>query len=415
MKIGSVVRKYNIPVNRIYFYINNGLLVPPRHNNQYDFDERTLDDLNNILDLKQMGFSLSTIHRILSLKRLSNYRAKDDYEELLHLLHNQRNELELKEQELRESRARIDKLIMSIKEAYQAPVLRKSGLPIKLLPLLCCPICGNEFSWEDVVMNQRDLFQAHVTCGCGYSANVKDGIFETGNTNTSPYDKPDTSRAAYRSLPSITVSLFEHSNKWLESAILRFGKHGNVWLESYVNAYFFFHNHLHLLNEQDTLIVVDKFPETLRSYKALIDLQNPTCSILYIADASLSLPIRKKMVDCNMDFFATNEFNFYQEGFLLDSLHTYLKENANLFGAYFSFGYRSKELNEVFKNYPTLARSSFSSKWFYKELQKNAVIIDILGNKQTEFNNASSSDNQTYHLKGEAFESMPYWARFTRI
>ena len=38
MKIGSVVRKYNIPVNRIYFYINNGLLVPSRHNNQYDFD-----------------------------------------------------------------------------------------------------------------------------------------------------------------------------------------------------------------------------------------------------------------------------------------------------------------------------------------------------------------------------------------
>ena len=42
MKIGQVVQRYGIPVNTLYFYINNGLLVPPRRNSQYVFDAHTL-------------------------------------------------------------------------------------------------------------------------------------------------------------------------------------------------------------------------------------------------------------------------------------------------------------------------------------------------------------------------------------
>ena len=54
MKIGQVVREYGIPVNSLYFYIHNGLLVPPRKNHQYLFDERTIADLQWILELKEL-------------------------------------------------------------------------------------------------------------------------------------------------------------------------------------------------------------------------------------------------------------------------------------------------------------------------------------------------------------------------
>ena len=71
MKIGQVSRRYGISRDNLYYYINYGLLVPPRRNNQYVFDDDTLQDLEWILELKNMEYSLAEIHRILSLRRIS--------------------------------------------------------------------------------------------------------------------------------------------------------------------------------------------------------------------------------------------------------------------------------------------------------------------------------------------------------
>ena len=132
-------------------------------------------------------------------------------------------------------------------------------------------------------MNQRYVFQGELNCSCGYSAAIREGILHTGNVNTSPYDKPDTTRELYRDLPSLTLSLFEQSYRWLERCISSTASHGKVWLEGYVNAWFFFHNHLSLLNSEDSLIVLDKFPETLAAYKEVIENQGSTCDILYLS------------------------------------------------------------------------------------------------------------------------------------
>ena len=82
MKIGQVVQRYGIPVNTLYFYINNGLLVPPRRNSQYVFDPHTLEELEWLLELKELEFPLKTIHRLLSLRRISNFCSEEDREEL---------------------------------------------------------------------------------------------------------------------------------------------------------------------------------------------------------------------------------------------------------------------------------------------------------------------------------------------
>lgn len=71
MRIGKVSEKYHISVDNIYYYINYGLLVPPKPRGQYVFDEQTVRDLEWILGLKELDFSLREIHVILSLKRIS--------------------------------------------------------------------------------------------------------------------------------------------------------------------------------------------------------------------------------------------------------------------------------------------------------------------------------------------------------
>lgn len=71
MRIGKVSELYHISVDNLYYYIKYGLLVPPRPKGQYVFDQATLKDLEWILELKELDFSLREIHIILSLKRVS--------------------------------------------------------------------------------------------------------------------------------------------------------------------------------------------------------------------------------------------------------------------------------------------------------------------------------------------------------
>ena len=42
MRIGKVSELYHISVDNLYYYINYGLLVPPRPKGQYLFDQATL-------------------------------------------------------------------------------------------------------------------------------------------------------------------------------------------------------------------------------------------------------------------------------------------------------------------------------------------------------------------------------------
>lgn len=72
MKIGQVAQRYGISRDNLYYYINYGLLVPPRMDKQYVFDDETLSDLERILELKELGFTLAEIHHILSLFRISD-------------------------------------------------------------------------------------------------------------------------------------------------------------------------------------------------------------------------------------------------------------------------------------------------------------------------------------------------------
>ncbi len=93
MKIGEVSRKYGISKDKLYFYINSGLLVPPKQNTQYVFNAETLSDLETILSLKTMDYSLKEIHRILSLHRISGVGNPQDRIELLRIYQAKRAEI----------------------------------------------------------------------------------------------------------------------------------------------------------------------------------------------------------------------------------------------------------------------------------------------------------------------------------
>ncbi|MCH3951287.1 MAG: MerR family transcriptional regulator [Acidaminococcus sp.] len=407
MKIGQVVREFGIPVNSLYFYINNGLLVPPKKNNQYIFDERTIADIQWILELKELDFPLKTIHRLLSLRRISNLCTEADINELKSIYREQAETLKAKEAKLSRARRILQDKLAALEQREFSRA--DSGVPLVMLPLLCCPHCGGELMLDHVSMSQKYVFHADLSCACGYEAAIRNGILETKNKNTSLYDKPDTTQELYRDLPSKTLSLFEQSYHWMEERITSDGGSEHVWLESYVTAWFFLHNHLHLLHKNDSLIVVDKFPETLQAYKKVIEEQGVPCPILYIADASMQPPVKKHCIDRSMDFFASNEHSFYHDNFYLDQMHSYLRSDCRLYGVYFFFHKAPKSMHKYLSMYPGASEHNFNIHWFEEALERHYKVVEMADCGYS----LDSGDNLGlgFHVPGEELHLEAYEAK----
>ncbi|MDL2217915.1 MerR family transcriptional regulator [Christensenellaceae bacterium OttesenSCG-928-M15] len=407
MRIGEVSKRYGIPINNLYFYINYGLIVPPRPGGQYVFDEKTLADIQLLLELKEMEFPLKTIHRILSLFRVSQLEDQQDIDDLRYLYLQQLEVLKEKGDRLEKSMDTLRAKISSLEARLEAPS-RQGGVPLSMLHMLCCPQCGGGLSLSDVEMNQLHIYSGKLACACGYRAVIQDGIFCTPNRNTSLHDKPEVTRSLYKDLPPPLISLFQSSYNRMTEHLRAIGTKNKVILESYINAWFFLHNHQHILERGCKLIILDKFPETLLYFKNLIDRQNRNFDILYIADSGVAPPLQKGIVDINVDFFAFNEHNFYHHTFWADHLRPYLKDGAYAVGTYFYFenGYRS--MRRLMKEYPESYHENFHKEYFLKSMEKNFHMLEMEDAGYT----TESGENLgfSFHVAGEKMFLLPYLA-----
>lgn len=372
MKIGKVAKKYDLSNDTLHYYINYGLLVPPKINTQYDFDAQTLADLERILELKALSFSLKEIHRIISLNRISGFQSFEDTNELIEIYQNKKDE-RIQELGLEEKRiSTLNEKIVTLRFNISKPTPSK-GVPVNMLHLLCCPDCSSELEILNAKMDASSIESADLTCHCGYKARIDKGILITENKANSIYDKPDINRELYKDLPSSLISLFQKSYNHMISHIQYLDLKNKVVLETYVNAYFFMHNHIEYLDPNAKYIVVDKYPETLLMYKKLIEDSGSNLIILYIADSSLNLPIKKNSVDLNLDFFATNEHQFYKHSFLPIELKPYMKPNGNCLGTYFYFANGFKSMKNLINLYPESDVHNFSRPHFFDSIKEGTI------------------------------------------
>lgn len=406
MRIGKVSELYHISVDNLYYYINYGLLVPPRPRGQYLFDEPTLRDLEWILELKDLDFSLREIHMILSLKRVSGLADAQDVEELKAIYEGKRDFCTQELSRITQVIERLDKKIEAL-DHIKASSPIKTGVPIVSLPHLCCPVCQKSFTLTDVEMDSRFLYHGTLSCSCGYHAQIEQGILMTPNKNKNLQDTPDVTRELYKDLPPELISMFQRSYNWMLEKMEAADLSQKVIAETYINAWFFMHNHLEYLPKDSLYIVIDKYPETLLMYKHLIEKQRPDLDILYLADSSTAFPLKPGCIDIHLDFFAANEHNFYHDTFLYKEISPYLKSDADLIGTYFYFENAPKSMQSLLSQYPESHSSNFSLKYFHASLAENHYRIE----DEEDCGCTTDSGNNLgfgFHVKGEKMHLLPY-------
>lgn len=412
MKISQIAKKYDISIDTINYYVSYGLLVPPRKGAQRIFDERTERDLEMILELRALEFTLQEIHRILSLYRVSSLASRQDAEDLRKLYTEKKQYCQQERKRLSGVVQKLERKIDELQEQIQI-AQPQVGLPISMLDLLCCPECGGALNIRDVNMNQRYIYSGTFQCACGYCAEIQNGIMLTPNKNKDVYDKPDVNRDTYKNLPPHLISLYQVSYNWMIRQLERMDLRGKVVLETHVNAWFFMHNHQEYLDPQGKYIVIDKYPETLAMYKNVIDQQGYGRDILYIADSGIRLPVKKECIDLDIDFFAVNEHYFYWDSFLLEDIKPHFAKDARMLGTYFYFREGHKSMKTLLAEYPTCSKYNFNREHFEKELARSG--FEMLEQEDSGYTTSSGNNiGFSFHSEGERMYLMPYFAKMAR-
>ena len=213
MKISEFARKYNAEISTVRYYINSGLLFPKVRNKQYRFDERCETDMNIIVQLKDYGFSISEIRSILYLIHLTNLTALDDVSVFIQILEEKETELHTELKSLQKTHNDLLSFIDSLKGRLEKDSISApgKGMPLSMLPLLCCPDCGQTLQLQKADIADGRIINGEAECICGYHATIRDGILitETGTINS--LDIPYLNRGIFKLLPDSWVSMFRLS------------------------------------------------------------------------------------------------------------------------------------------------------------------------------------------------------------
>ncbi|MBT9810896.1 MerR family transcriptional regulator [Enterocloster citroniae] len=114
MKIGEFSREFQVPQHTIRYYVELGLLVPEVKNHQYSFNEDCRADMKLIEKSKAVGFPLKDIHKILSLRRLSNFASPEDSGQLALYMEERLRELEQEREQWEQRKRRLEKRIADL-------------------------------------------------------------------------------------------------------------------------------------------------------------------------------------------------------------------------------------------------------------------------------------------------------------
>ncbi|MGI5823960.1 MAG: MerR family transcriptional regulator [Bacillota bacterium] len=407
MRIGEIAKRVNIPVNSVRYYINMGLLVPQNKNKQYIFNDDDLKDLELIIKLKSLHFSLNDIHKILSLSRVSNLNDRGDIEDYLKFFLEQKDRLVQERTDLEKAISGIKNEIDHIKNSIENHSL-KTGVPLSMLSKIYCPHCQKQLNLKDAYIENQYVLSGEFLCDCGYTAKIKDGIICTKGGWISSYDYPDLDRSFMKNIPAPFVSALQKSYNWMLEQLTNIPTDDMVLFEDHMNAYAFSYRHIAQMNPRTKYILADKYFEIVKMYKDRIDRLNLNLDILYICDATFELPLKQNCVDIFIDYFSSNEYNFFNHHYLLDTLGPYFHSNTNILGTYFYFKPGSRSMKQAILDYPETWDKNFDhpsfKKHFIGEARYNSVDEEPMGY----VTDSGSSDAFTFHLQGEEMHLHSY-------
>lgn len=363
MRIGEFSTRTGVTVDTLRHYMDLGLLVVQKRGGQYDFEERVQKDLERILQLKEMGFSLAEVKMIFQFERLG---AMTDYQKDVYYrgLFSQRIsavrlDIEARQKAL-SALEEAERTLLTSSEAKGEALLHTVGLPLEALPLLACSRCGGNFSLSEGDVRDGKVIRGTLTCsaGCGETGGliVEEGIVyvpEIWAQQSSEFEARRKAIEAQGHVSKVGNSAADFLQTYLTStdpAYLDRIYEGLSWVRARTDFSgrraalelgsghgFYLRTVYDKLPEPMIYIAVDHDPARHLFLKSILEGAAESRKIVLLCADFRALPLRADSFDVLMDFTGSSNYSFDNDGFLPAFVNPLIREDAKLFGSYIVF------------------------------------------------------------------------------
>ncbi|KAF5059470.1 MerR HTH family regulatory protein [anaerobic digester metagenome] len=368
MKIGEFARLHNITQDAVRHYLDMGLLVAEKNGGQYKFNDSDSSDLKQIIELKNLNFSLVEIQKILTVQRISGSNSATFRKQYLSFLEEKKRETSRELLRIRKFNSLLNKKITSIKSEEYAGN-NKLGFPLSALYMLVCPECGKTIRLSDGTIERDSVMEANLNCSCGYKSVIKNGIFinEKSVRTKLINGRKMPSKEEYLSNSSHIYNNFLY--KGMASMIEQIRdcvKEDSYIIELDNCVGFFLMQYIKYLPANSTYILIDYDLDRMRQLKADLENHYDHRNFMFLCCDYKSIPIRKNSVDVIIDYQMTRVYEETEGEILQDIVLPLLKSDGIISGSYIYIDdnnrknkmYDKKRSEEILSRYMKILETS---------------------------------------------------------
>lgn len=375
MKIGTIAKKYGISISAVRYYINLGLLFPKKDGAQYDFNENDEKNLETIIELRDLDFSMKETTTYMNTLHLFHSKDENLYTHLSPLLLEKKKRLLAQSQKISESIDKIDDKLASIKPSAccissgsaENDAEDCKGLHVDFLALLACPVCGKQLYLKDAVIVKNAILSGTLSCDCGYNGSVRDKTIFVDEGNDldqdpvfyedyfgNPEQKTNYDQAFFEILEHSDDEYLTAQHKvrqWLHHAAMENVQGKKVILFPDIAALFLYLNpdapYL-----RDALIIV-----TGLSKKGLLPIQNhlaalsSSLKVAFVVSPDCTLPLADNCVDFMIDYLGSFSYAFYKKQYLYHYINRHFTGDALIIGCLDHFSEQSRSVKLIHELY----------------------------------------------------------------
>lgn len=400
MKIGEFAEKYGLEISKIRYYIEAGLLLPSRYGSQFKFDEQDCKEMELVIELKKLGFSIKEILSYINVVRSYNYGESRMYDKLLAIIHEKKamhiHALECLKTQI-SSIDRKEEEIKALKyDTAQLPPgddLQESdpGIPLEAVAYLKCPVCGRSFSINNSSIAGSSLIEGLMSCSCGYTAHIKNGILFLDQKEDLDKDEifirnyygKNIDPLEYEGLlldyiTDVEPEYLTDNHKarcMIDEALSAMGRKFRFILFPDVSSQYvyYFHDREYL---RDAILVIAGLSEgSLRPIRRKLSRLNPELTIIYIVSPSCRLPFAGKTFDLVIDYNGSFNLSFFINRHYYELTGRYAAEGCILAGALDHYTPGVKTLEKIEQLYPSCMKEGQTIQFMRKALARNGFLL----------------------------------------
>ncbi len=353
MRISEFAKKYGLSTSAVRYYINQGLLVPGKKKDQYDFGKECGDDIKKLLRYKECRFSLDQIRELFFLEKASRLRDEGSAKAWTDIMNQKKKELLAEQEDIGRCLQLLEEDLESMFSDCKSDSVEQ-GIPFAFLSYLYCPDCGKTLRLDSASLSAGYVYDGELLCECGYHALISGGMIQCEES------VEDSPLKAFENVDSVISMMDEFSPSYralLEKTYL--------WLYNQVGgradapqtvmagpfSFNFMLKYLDRLDPDSIYIFVDPSRKRIRKMQQYFQSRN-CYNLVFIAGTPSRIPVKKHSVDIYIDDYSTVNSLFVYNDFGTGALAALLKYTGRVFGVFTKYHKAPKMLHSFKQMHP---------------------------------------------------------------